>query len=1490
MAQTVGVIARFDTSQFNAGLKSYVNGLTVVTNVTVQTTRDVNNLNTAFNAGLGSAIGTAAISAIQGIARAVRELSGEVVDLISRFELLGFNLRSLIAADFVKTGLAPDLASGLVEAEKVAPALRAQLEQLAILSAGFDSFQVADLLRRTLIGTFELNDALEITQTLLDFSAFQGVPPEQIGNIIREIGQIRIAGKVTGEQLRDLSRNSFDIAGIINRALEGTGKSFEDVRENGSEALKLLFTQLKKEVGGSAEEVAGTFSGLLSSLREIRQISLVNLFSPVGEALKPQLQALVDLFTSPEFKASLTVIGELLGNVISNALNRLVGFVQGAIQAWQNLDPAVKRNIIVFGLAAAGVATLIGVVGALVFAIGTLINPFTLAVVAIAGFVTALADGFQGAERITATLVNTIAKYFNELVDAAVDWGVGIGQSLADGFVQAANVVVSAVNVIGQAISYLMAPGSPPRFLPDIDKWGTETAEVYLQGWTQADFSILDQVGSSIRSILQNLVAADQLNKVDVPRLVLGSRQAFAQAIADVRAFGKITETTIQQIQQQAGPAADVVTEFARRYADVAVSTDAVTQAQNELNRITQQYDAILTPLQRQLREVSDAQQSAQEQVQIAALQRVIANRGVSDARKQAAQLEIQEILTRQQVRNLENQRDAATEQAQAQVDATQEIQSQAQNELQLFQARIQAQTQQTQLQNEYVRLLKEQAEEANKLDTSVGNVGRSLAKALDPLSKQLKLIQLQKAALQDNIREAKARAVLEDSNATAAQKATAELELQEIALRRQQRLLEARELGFSDEDIQKIERIPIVLADIEKSGKGAAEGIKGALDLGGAGIDTGILTQFNAKLEETREKFDNIKQSVIDAATEIDKNLPTFLKLFPEETGGKPPIIQTLEDYKLAILGVGGAFVLSKIIVSVRDLAAAFGLLKLTSAVIVPGIQAIGTAILALNPITLAAAAAIAVVASAYYFNIGGIGDFIDEKVALIGNSFRMLSADADFAFAENGITGVFRYLAEETGKIFSKLGEDLGNFFKSLPARVIGVAVTGEFGEAGTKIGNEIATKLKDAFIAKYTEIKDAITGVIDFVFDGSLLEAAQNKAKELGAAITGGIGDGIKSAQQTANDALSFITFGLLGQAEEDAEIKSPSRLFARQVGKPIGEGIAQGISEADTGSGIFDFITKIITAFATLATSVIASTGLITVPVTTVFTTIGTTVQAATDVMVTNVTVAYQLMSDTINLTTELMALGIVTKFTQLGLDVYTITNQMRLLVLIEYQTMDAEVNAAVVVFAAGVTAKIEELTKAIVALFNGMREGVKAEISGMATETLEALGTNGLLGDILDLAGSYEDAGKVLGRALLKGVERGVRDKDSITSVLKAINSLANKIEDRLKEAFNIQSPSKLTEKEVGEPIVQGIARGMQNQIGAVIAAAQTIAAQTINTLQSATAQITPQTSSFLPGSTSNVSTTNNYNLNVSSQASSQGIVNDFKIMEVLATV
>jgi hypothetical protein len=112
VAQTVGVKAVFDTSQFNAGLKTYVNGMSVAQNVTVNVTKDVNNLNTAFNAGLGAAVGTAAISAINAIGNAVRNLGNEVLDLITRFENLGFTIRSLVASDLVNQGIAGDLAAG----------------------------------------------------------------------------------------------------------------------------------------------------------------------------------------------------------------------------------------------------------------------------------------------------------------------------------------------------------------------------------------------------------------------------------------------------------------------------------------------------------------------------------------------------------------------------------------------------------------------------------------------------------------------------------------------------------------------------------------------------------------------------------------------------------------------------------------------------------------------------------------------------------------------------------------------------------------------------------------------------------------------------------------------------------------------------------------------------------------------------------------------------------------------------------------------------------------------------------------------------------------------------------------------------------------------------------------------------------------------------------------------------------------------------------
>ena len=86
--------------------------------------------------------------------------------------------------------------------------------------------------------------------------------------------------------------------------------------------------------------------------------------------------------------------------------------------------------------------------------------------------------------------------------------------------------------------------------------------------------------------------------------------------------------------------------------------------------------------------------------------------------------------------------------------------------------------------------------------------------------------------------------------------------------------------------------------------------------------------------------------------------------------------------------------------------------------------------------------------------------------------------------------------------------------------------------------------------------------------------------------------------------------------------------------------------------------------------------------------------------------------------------------------------------------------------------------------------------------------------------------------------------------------------------------------------EVGKPIVEGIALGIESGIGSVSGAVQNVVNSAL--MSTLDAQFAPSTTTSGPSSVSNVSRTNNYNLNVSSSQKSQGITNDFSILQVMA--
>lgn len=269
-----------------------------------------------------------------------------------------------------------------------------------------------------------------------------------------------------------------------------------------------------------------------------------------------------------------------------------------------------------------------------------------------------------------APVATTILRGLNRLAAQVMPYGEGMIDSLAAGMARAIVSITPVLLRIRQLFTYLLKPGSPPRLLPDLDKWGREAMEVYLRGWTDADLSIFDTLASSLETVIRSFAGAGQIKETDLVSRVFGTRDAIARAIAEFQRAGSASESALRAIERAAGPAGGAVRGLISSYLDLQTASRAAAQAQEELTAVTERYDAALSPLDDKLRAVQSQQADMRDQQRAEALNATIADVNTREGDRRLAQLELEEIELRRQMRLLEDERNTAVDAAQDKLDA----------------------------------------------------------------------------------------------------------------------------------------------------------------------------------------------------------------------------------------------------------------------------------------------------------------------------------------------------------------------------------------------------------------------------------------------------------------------------------------------------------------------------------------------------------------------------------------------------------------------------------------------------------------------------------------------------------------------------------------------------------------------------------------------------------------------------------------------------
>lgn len=266
-----------------------------------------------------TAVGFLGAQVFQSAISGVQQLGREALTAYANYERLGMSLESLVAREMVNAGAADSLREAMTAASPAAQELLGWIQQLAIKSP-FTQEGVSDAFRTAMAYGFTTKEAQRLTKAMIDFSAGSGANEATMSRIALALGQIQSKGKLAGQEMLQLTEAGLPVTQILAKAFGVTTGELEKLREKGlipaDKAIEAIVQSLEQDFGGAAERQAATFSGLISSLKDIKEVGLREFFTGVFQEAQPYVAAVVDKLSSAEFMAKLREAGMLAAELV----------------------------------------------------------------------------------------------------------------------------------------------------------------------------------------------------------------------------------------------------------------------------------------------------------------------------------------------------------------------------------------------------------------------------------------------------------------------------------------------------------------------------------------------------------------------------------------------------------------------------------------------------------------------------------------------------------------------------------------------------------------------------------------------------------------------------------------------------------------------------------------------------------------------------------------------------------------------------------------------------------------------------------------------------------------------------------------------------------------------------------------------------------------------------------------------------------------------
>lgn len=485
---------------------------------------------------------------IGGLANKFKDFSREVITAISAFQKLNIQFESLVARDIAHTlGVPISEALGMVETK--AYGLLKWIKQFAVATM-FTAEDIAKTM--AMANAYGLNamEAQKLTMAVADFTSAMGLSGDEMFRIVYNFGQMYSMGKLTGREFRDLANTFVPVYDILGRMAEKAGiarDAFIELAMTGGVPVKEFFDEFiayaEEAFPNAAERMAYTWDAVKSNIGDFFKILVgTNILGPVFDEITRSLAELLMTLMNPEIQTATEKLGLAVKysfdqilvaiDTVSQAVSVFYRTIKPAIEAIFNIKipkipglDSLLKGVIAIGIAIRDGATLIK-------------NWLTL--------------------ELPSHLTNAmywIRDVFFKMSDKAFDWGIGFVTQFAQGLISGAvGALTAAINFISSLLTSWFSLHSPPRILPLIDKWGIQTAALWMKGWEDIDYSALDSIQGVLSGALQGLfnIGVIQDEKM-IDKLFVNLSKDMIEAIKNFNATGEMSAEMFAKLRALGG-------------------------------------------------------------------------------------------------------------------------------------------------------------------------------------------------------------------------------------------------------------------------------------------------------------------------------------------------------------------------------------------------------------------------------------------------------------------------------------------------------------------------------------------------------------------------------------------------------------------------------------------------------------------------------------------------------------------------------------------------------------------------------------------------------------------------------------------------------------------------------------------------------------------------------------------------------------------------